>query len=149
MNQTNPEHENLSKLGEGGTNPNRTLETFPNRNAERDYVVELKTNEFTCLCPKTGQPDFATIKLEYVPEDRCIELKALKLYLWSYRDQGAFHEAVTNKILEDLVTAMQPRYLRITSDFNVRGGLYTDVVAEHTADGWVPSSSLLNSLNNP
>jgi 7-cyano-7-deazaguanine reductase len=139
----------MSKTIQQPTFENVELETFKNPNEERDYIVRIETSEFTCLCPKTGQPDFATIKLEYVPEDRCIELKALKLYLWSYRDQGAFHEAVTNKILEDLVTAMQPRYLRITSDFNVRGGLYTDVVAEHTADGWVPSSSLLNSLNNP
>ena len=125
------------------------LETFENPNPSRDYIIRIETPEFTCLCPKTGQPDFATIKLEYVPADSCIELKALKLYYWSYRNQGAFHEAITNKILEDLVTAISPRYLRVTSDFNVRGGVYTDVVVEHSADGWAPSESLLNSLNHP
>jgi 7-cyano-7-deazaguanine reductase len=93
--------------------------------------------EFSCLCPKTGQPDFATLKLEYVPDRRCVELKALKLYIWSYRDRGAFHEAVTNAILQDLVAATAPRFMRLTGEFNVRGGIYTTVIAEHRLPGWV------------
>lgn len=92
--------------------------------------------EFTCLCPKTGQPDFATLEIEYVPDHLCVELKALKLYVWSYRDQGAFHEAVTNKILDDLVAATAPRFMRLTATFNVRGGIYTSVVVEHMMEGW-------------
>jgi 7-cyano-7-deazaguanine reductase len=96
----------------------------------------MRIPEFTCLCPKTGQPDFATIHLDYVPDKKCVELKSLKLYMWSYRDEGAFHEAVTNQILRDLVAAVSPRFMRITGEFNVRGGLYTTVVAEHRADGW-------------
>jgi 7-cyano-7-deazaguanine reductase len=139
----------MSKVTQQPTPENVVLETFENPNPSRDYIIRIETPEFTCLCPKTGQPDFATIKLEYVPADCCIELKALKLYYWSYRDQGAFHEAVTNKILEDLVAVLAPRYMRITADFNVRGGVYTDVVVEHTMDNWVPTASLTNSLNNP
>ena len=92
--------------------------------------------EFTCLCPKTGQPDFATLKLEYVPEQLCVELKSLKLYLWSFRDRGCFHEAVTNEILEQLAGATRPRFMRLTAEFFVRGGIYTTVVAEHMAAGW-------------
>ena len=92
--------------------------------------------EFTCLCPKTGQPDFATLKLEYVPNQRCVELKSLKLYIWSFRNRGAFHEAVTNEILQDLVAATAPRFMRLMAKFNVRGGIYTTVVAEHRAAGW-------------
>ncbi len=92
--------------------------------------------EFTCLCPKTGQPDFAELTLEYVPEALCVELKSLKLYVWSFRDQGAFHEAVTNRMLADLAAATRPRFMRLTADFNVRGGIYTTVVAEHRAEGW-------------
>jgi 7-cyano-7-deazaguanine reductase len=92
--------------------------------------------EFTCLCPKTGQPDFATLHLEYVPDEKCVELKSLKLYVWSYRDEGAFHEAITNRILDDLVAATQPRFMRLTARFNVRGGVYTAVVAEHRKPGW-------------
>ena len=139
----------MSKATQQPTPENVVLETFENPNPARDYIIRIETPEFTCLCPKTGQPDFATIKLEYVPADRCIELKALKLYYWSYRDQGAFHEAVTNRILEDLVAVLEPRYLRVTADFNVRGGVYTDVVVEHTKTNWSPSASLINSLNNP
>ena len=131
MNQTNPEHENLSKLGEGGTHPNRTLETFPNRNAERDYVVELKTNEFTCLCPKTGQPDFAEIFIRYVPDQKIVESKSLKLYLWSFRDEGTFHEHFANRLLDDLVEALDPRWCRVEVDFNARGGIGIIVSAEH------------------
>lgn len=116
--------------------PSRTLETFPNPTPERDYTIRIRIPEFTCLCPVTGQPDFATFMLEFVPEHLCVELKSLKLYFWSYRDEGAFHEAVTNRILDDLVRACQPRFLRVTAEFNVRGGIYTTVIAEHRARGW-------------
>ncbi len=113
-----------------------SLELFDNPSPDRDYTISVRIPEFTCLCPKTGQPDFATLYLDYVPDRQCIELKSLKIYIWSYRDQGAFHEAVTNKILDDLAAACAPRYMRITAEFNVRGGLYTNVVAEHRARGW-------------
>jgi 7-cyano-7-deazaguanine reductase len=118
--------------------PSRSLETFPNPAPESDYTVRIRVPEFTCLCPKTGQPDFAELTLEYVPDRLCVELKSLKLYVWSYRDEGAFHEAVTNRILKDLVEATAPRFMRLTADFNVRGGIYTTVVAEHRAGGWQP-----------
>lgn len=116
--------------------PNRDLETFPNPSPRTDYTIRIRIPEFTCLCPKTGQPDFAEILLEYVPEDRCIELKSLKLYMWSFRDEGAFHEAVTNRILGDLAARLEPRFMRVTARFNVRGGIYTTVVAEHRQPGW-------------
>ena len=116
--------------------PSKTLETFPNPNPGRDYLIHMELPEFTCLCPRTGQPDFATLLLEYVPDRRCVELKSLKLYIWSYRDEGAFHEAVTNRILDDLVRAARPRYMRLTARFNVRGGIFTTVVAEHVKPGW-------------
>jgi 7-cyano-7-deazaguanine reductase len=99
----------------------------------------MRIPEFTCLCPKTGQPDFATLFLEYVPDRACVELKALKLYVWSYRNEGAFHEAVTNRIVDDLVRLMKPRFLRLTAEFNVRGGIFTTVVAEHRRKGWRPA----------
>lgn len=118
--------------------PSKDLETFDNPMPERDYTIRIDVPEFTCLCPKTGQPDFATLKLEYVPDRRCVELKSLKLYVWSFRDEGAFHEAVTNRILDDLVRATEPRFMRLTADFNVRGGIYTSVVAEHHAPDWRP-----------
>jgi 7-cyano-7-deazaguanine reductase len=118
--------------------PSKDLETFDNPQPERDYTIRINIPEFTCLCPKTGQPDFAEMTLEYVPEKLCVELKALKMYIWSFRDQGAFHEAVTNEILADLVAATQPRYMRLTAEFNVRGGIYTTVVADHRAEGWQP-----------
>ena len=118
--------------------PSKDLETFPNPNPERDYTIRIRMPEFTCLCPKTGQPDFATLSLEYVPDQRCIELKALKLYVWSFRNEGAFHEAVTNTILADLVAACEPRFMRLTGEFKVRGGLYTTVVVEHRVKDWVP-----------
>ncbi|MEJ2479627.1 MAG: preQ(1) synthase [Acidihalobacter sp.] len=120
------------------TEPSKELETFPNPQPGRDYTIRIRIPEFTCLCPVTGQPDFATLHLEYIPEERCVELKSLKLYIWAFRDQGAFHEAVTNEILQDLVDALAPRFMRLTSEFNVRGGIYTTVVAEHQAEGWVP-----------
>ena len=118
------------------TKPSKEFETFANPQPDRDYTIHIRIPEFTCLCPKTGQPDFATMHLEYVPDRRCVELKSLKLYMWSYRDQGAFHEAVTNQILEDLVAACAPRFMRLRAEFNVRGGIYTTVIAEHRADGW-------------
>ena len=121
---------------EPATRPSKkTLETFPNPSADRDYTIRMRIPEFTCLCPKTGQPDFATLNLEYVPDSKCIELKSLKLYIWSYRDEGAFHEAVTNRILDDLVQAMQPRFIRLTAEFNVRGGITTTVTARYEAAG--------------
>jgi 7-cyano-7-deazaguanine reductase len=102
----------------------------------------MRIPEFTCLCPKTGQPDFATLNLEYVPDAACVELKSLKLYIWSFRNEGAFHEAVTNRILDDLVQLMAPRFIRLTAEFNVRGGIYTTVVAEHRRKGWVPAPTV-------
>jgi 7-cyano-7-deazaguanine reductase len=113
------------------TTPSQTLDTFPNPKPERNYLIRFETSEFTCLCPKTGQPDFATVRVEYVPDRLCVELKSWKLYLWSYRDQGAFHEAVINRILDDLVAAVHPRRARVEGDFNIRGGIHTTVVAEY------------------
>jgi 7-cyano-7-deazaguanine reductase len=120
------------------TQPSRELELFPNPQPERDYTIRISIPEFTCLCPKTGQPDFATLLLEYIPDRQCVELKSLKMYIWSFRNQGAFHEAVTNEILDDLVTATAPRFMRLSAIFNVRGGIDTTVIAEHRADGWQP-----------
>lgn len=117
--------------------PSVTLETFPNPEPGRDYTIRMSIPEFTCLCPRTGQPDFARLELEYVPDALCVELKSLKLYIWSYRDRGAFHEAVTNTILGDLAAAMAPRFARLTGHFNVRGGIATTVVAEHRKTGWI------------
>ncbi len=111
--------------------PSRSLETFTNPAPQRDYEVRFECPEFTCVCPMTGQPDYATIRIQSVPDQRCVELKSLKLYLWSFRDEGHFHEAVTNRILDDLVTTLEPRKLRIEGDFAVRGGIHTVVVAEH------------------
>lgn len=123
--------DNLTKLGEVKHNPSKELEVFPNPNPQRDYTIKIDTPEFTCLCPKTGQPDFATIKLEYIPNELCLELKSLKMYYWSFRNEGAFHEAITNSILDDFVKMINPRYMKITAEFNVRGGIYTTIVAEH------------------
>lgn len=116
--------------------PSKRLETFKNPTPQRDYRIHMEIPEFTCLCPMTGQPDFATLVLDYVPDRRCVELKSLKLYVWSFRDEGAFHEAVTNRMLEDLVRATAPRYMRLEAKFNVRGGIHTSVVAEHRKRGW-------------
>lgn len=116
--------------------PNRGFVTFPNPNPGRDYLIHMRIPEFTCLCPMTGQPDFATIILDCIADRKCVELKSLKLYIWSFRNQGAFHEAVTNRILEDLVKATRPRFLRVTAKFFVRGGIFTTVVAEHRKRGW-------------
>lgn len=118
------------------TQPSKQLQTFDNPQPDRDYTIRMEIPEFTCLCPVTGQPDFATLHLEYIADQLCVELKSLKLYIWSFRDEGAFHEAVTNRILDDLVSAIAPRFMRLTADFNVRGGIYTKVIAEHRAEGW-------------
>jgi 7-cyano-7-deazaguanine reductase len=118
--------------------PRRKLETFENPLPARDYRIHMEIPEFTCLCPRTGQPDFATLVLDYVPDRLCVELKSLKLYIWSYRNEGAFHEAVTNRILDDLVRATRPRFMRLTARFFVRGGIFTTVVAEHAKPGWKP-----------
>jgi 7-cyano-7-deazaguanine reductase len=122
--------------------PSNELETFPNPCPARDYVIHMRIPEFTCLCPKTGQPDFATLILDYVADRACVELKSLKLYIWSYRDRGAFHEAVTNQILDELVKALAPRYARLIARFYVRGGIFTTVVAEHRKPGWQPQNPL-------
>ncbi|MBU0500777.1 MAG: preQ(1) synthase [Gammaproteobacteria bacterium] len=116
--------------------PSKELETFDNPQPGRDYCIRIRLPEFTCLCPKTGQPDFAELLLEYVPDRKCVELKALKLYIWSFRDEGAFHEDVTNRILNDLAQATEPRFMRLSAEFNVRGGVYTSIVAEHRMAGW-------------
>lgn len=113
------------------TKPSKLLEVFANPHPQRDYRITIRIPEFTCLCPKTGQPDFAELILDYVPNARCVELKALKLYIWSYRNEGVFHEAVTNTILNDLVATIKPRYMQLTAHFNVRGGLYTSVRVQH------------------
>jgi 7-cyano-7-deazaguanine reductase len=118
------------------TKPSKDLETFPNPQPGRDYTIRIAVPEFTCLCPKTGQPDFAEITIEYVPDALCVELKALKLYMWTFRDQGAFHEAVTNEILDVIVKAISPNFMRIRAEFNVRGGIYTTVIAEHRNPDW-------------
>jgi 7-cyano-7-deazaguanine reductase len=120
--------------------PSKELEVFDNPQVETDYTIRIEMPEFTCLCPKTGQPDFATLYLEYVPDLACIELKSLKMYVWSFRDEGAFHEAVTNRILDDMVKACAPRFMRLTAEFGVRGGIYTTVVAEHKKEGWESSA---------
>jgi len=119
----------------------KELETFANPTPGRDYTIRIRVPEFTCLCPKTGQPDFATLLIEYIPDERCVELKSLKLYVWSYRNEGAFHEAVTNRILDDLVGACKPRFMRLSAEFNVRGGIYTTVVVEHRDPLWTPSAA--------
>ncbi len=119
--------------------PSKDLETFDNPHPERDYHIHMEIPEFTCLCPKTGQPDFATLELDYIPDRKCVELKSLKLYMWSYRNEGAFHEAVTNRILDDLARATEPRFMRLTARFYVRGGIFTNVVAEHRKPGWEPA----------
>ncbi|MGR9074096.1 MAG: preQ(1) synthase [Gammaproteobacteria bacterium] len=118
------------------TKPTKELQTFDNPSPGRDYTIRIEIPEFTCLCPMTGQPDFATITIEYVPDELCVELKALKLYMWSFREQGGFHEAVTNEILDDIVASISPKFMRVTAEFNVRGGIYTTVVADHRNENW-------------
>jgi 7-cyano-7-deazaguanine reductase len=125
----------------------KALETFPNPKPGRDFAIHMQIPEFTCLCPKTGQPDFATLFLDYIADKKCVELKSLKLYIWSFRDEGKFHEAVTNEILDDLVAALDPRFMRLTAKFYVRGGIFTNVVAEHRKKGWKPLPAVdLSSL---
>ena len=121
------------------TPPDKTLATFPNPNPQRDFLIHMDIPEFTCLCPMTGQPDFATLVLDYIPDKKCVELKSLKLYVWSYRNEGAYHEAVTNRILDDITRATAPRYARLAARFYVRGGIFTTVVAEHRKRGWKSS----------
>lgn len=122
--------------------PTKSLDTFVNPEPRRDYRIHMEIPEFTCLCPKTGQPDFATLILDYVPDRRCVELKSLKLYVWSFRSEGAFHEAVTNRILGDLARATRPRFMRLTARFNVRGGIFTTIVVEHRKRGWKAAAGL-------
>ena len=122
--------------------PTTQLDTFPNPKPEIDYTIRMTLPEFTCLCPKTGQPDFATLDLEHVPDQRCVELKSLKLYIWSFRDRGAFHEAVTNEIADALAAVTAPRYMKLSARFNVRGGVYTTVVATRRQPGWVPQPDI-------
>lgn len=117
------------------TKPTKQLDTFPNPNPERDYEIAFEAPEFTCLCPMTGQPDFATVRIRYTPDATCVELKSLKLYLWSYRDEGAFHEAVTNRIANDIIAAVDPRFLEVEGDFYVRGGISTKVKVTHRKSG--------------
>jgi 7-cyano-7-deazaguanine reductase len=119
--------------------PSKKLDTFPSPSPERDFVIHMQIPEFTCICPLTGQPDFAHFTLDYIPNKKCVELKSLKMYMWSYRDEGAFHEAVTNRILDDLVAATAPRYMRLTARWYVRGGIFTNVVVDHRAKGWNPA----------
>jgi 7-cyano-7-deazaguanine reductase len=118
------------------TIPSKTIDAFVNPHSGRDFTIRIDVPEFTCLCPKTGQPDFATILIEYVPDKLCVELKALKLYMWSFREEGGFHEDITNRILNDLVEATQPRFMRVRANFNVRGGIYTNVTVEHRDPLW-------------
>lgn len=120
--------------------PSESLDSFPNPSPGRDYLIRMQIPEFTCLCPKTGQPDFATLFLDYVPDRKCVELKSLKLYVWSFRNEGAFHEAVTNRIGDDLVKLLSPRLLRLVARFFVRGGITTSVVVEHRKAGWKPAA---------
>ena len=130
---------NAQSLGAKPTaHPSKSLETFPNPAPQRDFHIHMEIPEFTCLCPKTGQPDFAVLYLDYIPDQLCVELKSLKLYTWSFRDEGCFHEDVTNRILNDLVAATQPKFMRLKAKFYVRGGIFTNVVAEHRQAGWQP-----------
>lgn len=124
------------------TQPSAELETFVNPAPERDYTIRMTIPEFSCLCPKTGQPDFATLELEYVPDRLCVELKSLKLYIWSFRDRGAFHEAVTNEVLGKLAGATSPRFMRLSAKFNVRGGIYTSIIVEHKMPSWSPTPTV-------
>ncbi|MEP7157319.1 MAG: preQ(1) synthase [Betaproteobacteria bacterium] len=133
----------LTQLGDKPTAPaKKSLEVFPNPQPKRDFVIHMQIPEFTCLCPITGQPDFATLYLDYIPEARCVELKSLKLYIWSFRNEGKFHEAVANEILDDIVKAIAPRFARLTAKFWVRGGIFTTVVAEHRAKKWKPQPAV-------
>lgn len=122
--------------------PSKILETFPNPFTDRDYQIHMEIPEFTCLCPKTGQPDFATLIFDYIPDKKCVELKSLKLYIWSFRNEGVFHEAVTNAILDDLTTALKPRYARLIAKFYVRGGIFTNVTVDYQKKNWKPKPTI-------
>ncbi|MDX3905653.1 MAG: preQ(1) synthase [Pigmentiphaga sp.] len=122
--------------------PSKSLDTFANPSPGRDFQIHIEVPEFTCLCPMTGQPDFAVLVIDYIPDQLCVELKSLKLYTWSFRNEGKFHEAVTNEILDDLVRALAPRFMRITAKWYVRGGIFTNVVAEHRKPGWEPQPAV-------
>jgi 7-cyano-7-deazaguanine reductase len=124
------------------TQPSKALETFPNPEKGRDYTIRMRIPEFTCLCPKTGQPDFATLHLDYIPNELCVELKSLKLYMWSFRNEGGFHEKLTNDILSDLVKATSPKFMRLRGEWYVRGGIFTDVIVEHTQPGYTPKARI-------
>ncbi|MFN7836040.1 MAG: preQ(1) synthase [Burkholderiaceae bacterium] len=123
--------------------PSKNLETFANPNPTRDYHIHMEIPEFTCLCPLTGQPDFAHFTLDYIPDSKNVELKSLKMYMWTYRNEGAFHEAVTNRIADDLIVAIEPRYLKLSARWYVRGGIYTNVVVEHRRSGWQPAPRIV------
>lgn len=138
MTNTKELHEHVTILGDPNATATKSLETFPNPNPKRDFHIHMEVPEFTCLCPKTGQPDFAVIEIDYIPNQLCVELKSLKLYFVAYRNEGCFHEAVTNQILDDLVLITDPKFMRITAKFYVRGGIFTNVVAEHRQSGWSP-----------
>jgi 7-cyano-7-deazaguanine reductase len=129
-----------SQLNPNASGPSSEIATFPNPASDRDYTIRMTLPEFTCLCPVTGQPDFATLELEYLPDRLCVELKSLKLYIWSFRDRAAFHEAVTNEIVDHLFAATSPRFMRLSARFNVRGGIYTTVVVERRQRGWTPAA---------
>ncbi len=122
------------------TAPSKQLHVFPNPAPQRDYTIQFQIPEFTCLCPLTGQPDFAHFVIDMVADELCVELKSLKMYMWSFRDEGAFHEKVTNDILSHIVSVTSPRYARITARWYVRGGIYTNVIAEHRKKGWKPQT---------
>ena len=122
--------------------PSKSIDFFENPKTDREYTIKITLPEFTCLCPKTGQPDFAKLFLEYIPNKKCVELKSLKMYIWSFRDEGAFHEAVTNLILDDLVRATNPKFMKLKAVFNVRGGVYTTVVCEHKSSNWKPNQDI-------
>jgi 7-cyano-7-deazaguanine reductase len=124
------------------SSPSKKLDTFANPAPHRDYVIHMEVPEFTCLCPLTGQPDFASFSIDYIADRKCVELKSLKLYMWSFRDEGAFHEKVTNRILDDLAKATAPRFMRVTAKWYVRGGIFTNVVAEHRKRGWKPQPAV-------
>jgi len=144
----NPDLAGLTILG-GAAKPSKNLEAFPNRSPERLYLVSLETNEFTCLCPKTGQPDFATIRVDYVPDQKIVESKSFKLYLWSYRNEGAFHEHVVNTILADLVKILDPHWIKVKGAFNIRGGIGITVEAEHTKTPEARQQWLWRTAANP
>jgi len=122
----------------GHSRPSKQLDVFPNPSPDRDYLIHMQVPEFTCLCPLTGQPDFAVFTIDYIPDRLCVELKSLKMYAWSFRDEGVFHEAVTNRVLDDLATSTKPRFVRVTARWGVRGGIFTNVVVEHRKRGWKP-----------